>query len=236
LPELPFNKKMILDLYIIFYGTFDERTTKHISKYKRIGYSMQEKKLFAAISSSLVVSIMIFVIIGTATVMFASAQQQPTNATGTAEHTEGEAGGTTVRDSTAVLLAGQTIPGGSFIHLYDSTPDAIATGHVAAKIPCDENSNATLTILTGSAPNLQPAELELLPELSTPGGLCLYHADLASEQGGNLTTDIAIQNPGEDDVELPATSTVVIGVNKVFPGAAEEHESVGAATAGNSTQ
>jgi hypothetical protein len=198
---------------------------------------MQEKKLFATIFSVLLVSMMIFVTIGTATVMFASAQQQSTNATGTAaEHTEGEAGGTTVRDSTAVLLAGETIPGGSFIHLYDSTPDAIASGHVAAKIPCDDNSNATLTILTGSAPNLQPAELELLPELSTPGGLCLYHADLASEQGGNMTTDIAVQNPGEDDVELPATSTVVIGVNKVLPGTAEEHESEEAAIAGNSTQ
>ena len=186
---------------------------------------MQEKKLFAAIISAFVVSMMMFVTIGTTTtMMFASAQQQPTNATGTAEHTEGEAGGTEVRDSTAILLAGQTIPGGSFIHLYDSTPDAIATGHVAAKIPCNEDSNATLTILTGSAPNLQPTELELLPELSTPGDLCLYHADLASEQGGNMTTDIAIKNVGEEDVELPATSTVVIGVNKVLPGAAEEHE------------
>ena len=199
---------------------------------------MQEKKIFGTIFSVLVASMMIFVTIGTSTVMFASAQQESTNATGTAaEHTEGEAGGTTVRDSTAVLLAGETIPGGSFIHLYDSTPDAIATGHVAAKIPCNEASNATLTILTGSAPNLQPAELELLPELSTAGELCLYHADLVSEQGGNITTDIAIQNAGEEDVELPATSTVVIGVNKVLPGAAEEHhETEEAATAGNSTQ
>ena len=195
---------------------------------------MQEKKLSATIFS-LVISLMTFVTIGTSTVIFASAQQ-PTNTTGTsAEHTEGEASGITVRDSTAILLAGETIPSGSFIHLYDSTPDAIATGHVAAKIPCNENSNATLSILTGSAPNLQPTELELLPELSTPGELCLYHADLASEQGGNMTTDIAIQNPGEEDVELPATSTVVIGVNKVLPGAAEEHETA-AATAGNSIQ
>jgi hypothetical protein len=196
---------------------------------------MKEKKISATIFSVLIVSMMIFATIGTATVMFASAQQ-PNNATGSAQHTKGEAGATTVRDSATILLAGQTIPGGSFIHLYDSTPDAISTGHVAAKIPCNEASNATLTILTGSAPNLQPAELELLPELSTPGGLCLYHADLASEQGGNMTTDIAIQNPGEDDVELPATSTVVIGVNKVLPGAAEEHESEEAAIAGNSTQ
>ena len=73
---------------------------------------MQEKKLFATIFSALVVSMMVFVTIGTVTVMFASAQQQPTNATGTAE-----AGGTAVRDSTAILLAGETIPGGSFIHL-----------------------------------------------------------------------------------------------------------------------
>ena len=193
---------------------------------------MQENKLLATTISALVVTMMIFATIGTTTSMFAAAQQ-PTNATGTA------AGGNEVRDSTAILLAGQTIPGGSFIHLYDSTPDAIATGHVAAKIPCDENSNATLTILTGSAPNLQPVELEPVPELSTAGELCLYHADLASEQGGNMTTDIAIQNAGDEDVELPATSTVVIGVNKVLPGAAEEHQEAGGATtatAGNSTQ
>ena len=50
-----------------------------------------------------------------------------------------------------------------------------------------------------------------------------------------MTTDIAIQNPGEEDVELPATSTVVIGVNKVLPGAAVEHETA-AAAAGNSVQ
>src|ERR687898_1413340 len=198
---------------------------------------MQEKKLLTTIFPALVISLMTFVTIGTSTVIFASAQQ-PTNTTGTtAEHTEGEASGITVRDSTAILLAGETIPGGSFIHLYDSTPDAIATGHVAAKIPCNENSNATLSIPTGSAPNLQPTELELLLELSTPGELCLYHADLSSEQGGNMTTDIAIQNPGEEDVELPPTSTVVIGVNNVLPGAAEEHETEEAAkTAGNSIQ
>jgi len=197
---------------------------------------MQEKKLFATTFSSLVVSIMALVTIGTSTVILASAQQATNATTGTTEHAE-ESGGATVRDSTAMLLAGQTIPGGSFIHLYDSTPDAIATGHVAAKIPCAENSTATLQILTGSAPNLQPTELEILPELSTPGELCLYHADLASQQGGNMTTDIAIQNPGEGDVELPATSTVVIGINKILPGAAEEHHATEEiATAGNSTQ
>lgn len=198
---------------------------------------MQERKIFAAAFSMLVVSTLVFLILGTTTAMTVLAQQS-TNATGTAEpHEEtGEHGNaTTVRDSTTVLLSGETIPAGSFVHLYDSTPDAIATGHVAAKIPCNENSNATLTILTGQAPALQPAELELLPELSAPGELCLYHADLASEQGGNLTTDIAIQNPGEEDIELPPTSTVVIGVNKIMPGS-EEHQDEAVTTQANMTQ
>jgi hypothetical protein len=63
----------------------------------------------------------------------------------------------------------------------------------------------------------------------------LYHADLASEQGGNLTTDIAIQNPGEEDIDLPPTSTVVIGVNKIMPGS-EEHLEEAATTQANMTQ
>lgn len=91
-------------------------------------------------------------------------------------------------------------------------------GHVAAKIPCDEESDSALDILTGSAPEFQPAELELIQNLSTPGELCLYHVDLP-QQGVNVTTDIAIQNPGEEAVELPDTSTVVIGINEIMAGA-----------------
>jgi hypothetical protein len=110
-----------------------------------------------------------------------------------------EPGGTVVRDSSALLLS----------------------GHVAAKIPCDDESNSTLTLLTGSAPDFQPAELELVQNLSTPGELCLYHVDLPQE-GVNVTTDLAIQNPGEEDVEFPDTSTIVIGINEIMAGA-EEH-------------
>jgi hypothetical protein len=194
--------------------------------------SLMQNKIMFSVALLAIVASMSFMTIGSSTIV-ATAQQT----TSTMEHSEGQTNATIVRDSTAFLLSGEIIPAESFIHLYDSTPDAIALGHLAAKIPCDENSNSTLTILTGSAPDFQPAELELIQNLSTPGELCLYHADLASEQGGNMTTDIAIQNPSEEDVELPATSTVVIGVNNVLPGAAEEHETEEAvATAGNSTQ
>ena len=34
-------------------------------------------------------------------------------------------------DSVTVLMEGKTIPGRNFIHLYDSTPSSISSGHVA---------------------------------------------------------------------------------------------------------
>ena len=52
-----------------------------------------------------------------------------------------------VRDSVTELLDGQIIPGGDFIHLYDTTPYHILNGHVALKAPCEDDryySNSNL--------------------------------------------------------------------------------------------
>ena len=123
-----------------------------------------------------------------------------------------------VRDSITELLDGQIIPGGDFIHLYDTTPYHILNGHVALKAPCGEDSTTPIQILIGSAPNMTAAELENIAPLSTPGEQCLYHADLIP--GGNVTiiTDVALKNPTEDDVEFPPTATVVIGINEITKG------------------
>ena len=182
----------------------------------------------------------------------AIAQQTTTNATSPEVAPEGGAATTeehtdtfTVRDSVFALLADQTIPASGFIHLYDSTPYSIRNGHVAAKIPCDDESAPLLNILVGVAPNLTPAPLELVPPLSTAGELCLYHVDLPATEQANATsanatsanatttmiTDIAISNPGDEDVTLPPTSTVVIGVNEITKGA-HSHEEEGQAQAG----
>lgn len=135
---------------------------------------------------------------------------------------------TVVRDSQAFLLEFRRLPAHDYIHLYDTTPYMIMDGHVAAKIPCDDNSEPKVQVLVGQAPDLKPAELELISELSTPGQLCLYHADLKSEHGedvsaGSLITDIALFNPTDSPIRFPWTTTVVIGVNEIMPGA-EEHE------------
>lgn len=135
-----------------------------------------------------------------------------------------------VRDSETILLAGQVIPPKDYIHLYDSSPYKIVNGHLAVKIPCDESFQPQLNVLVGQAPKLQSISLLLIEELSKPGKLCIYHADL--EETALVThatpdvkigtiTDVALQNPGIRAIELPPTSSITIGVNEIQAGAEE---------------
>jgi hypothetical protein len=144
---------------------------------------------------------------------------QTSNASSTASPNNTQA--TVVRDSAVILLEGKTIPAYDYIHLYDTTPYMIKTGHVAAKLPCDASSTSSLKILIGQAPNLKPAALEFIKQLSTPGKMCLYHVDVASQPDGQagIITDIAIMNPTSTTITFPSTSTVVIGVDEIAPGA-----------------
>jgi hypothetical protein len=204
------------------------------TKFKNDVYDhslMLNKRFF--VSGTLIVVIISIVFMLNRVVDIAVAQETTNTTTNTttmeeepsniAEESSKQQLGTIVRDSSTILLSNETIPAAGFIQLYDSAPYAIVNGHIAAKIPCDDNSNSTLTVLTGSISELQPAELKLVQNLSTPGKLCMYHIDLPPE-GGFIITDIVIKNPGVDDIKLPATSTVVIGINKILR-LYEEYES-----------
>ncbi|MGD1838461.1 MAG: hypothetical protein ACPKPY_10445 [Nitrososphaeraceae archaeon] len=127
-----------------------------------------------------------------------------------------------VRDSVALLLEGKTLNAGSFIHIYDSTPFHIMNGHIAINVPCDDESVPQVDVMIGVAPNLTKSALESVSALSNPGDLCLYHVDLISTDEQAIT-DVAISNPGEDDIEFPETSTIVLGVNEIMPGTHTEH-------------
>jgi hypothetical protein len=140
-------------------------------------------------------------------------EEEPTNVTSTL-----------VRDSLFAYMDGRVLPANESIHLYDTTPYKIMNGHVAAKLPCNEQSQTRLQILIGQAPNMTSAELELVAELSRPGQICIYHVDLHSahedHQGsaqGRAITDIAIMNPNSTEIQFPVTSTVVIGINEIMP-------------------
>jgi hypothetical protein len=146
---------------------------------------------------------------------------------GTTQHTaeEGQqkehSGTSTVRDSVILLLQDRIIPGNDFIHLYDSTLYHIMNGHVALKVPCEDDSTSPIQVLIGSAPNMTAATLENIPTLSTPGEQCLYHVDLIPSGNVTTLTDIALQNNSAEDIGFLPTVTVVIGINEVKKG---EHE------------
>jgi hypothetical protein len=127
----------------------------------------------------------------------------------------------TVRDSVTILLQDNIIPAGDFIHLYDSTPYHIMDGHVAIKVPCEDDSTSSIQVLIGSAPNMTAATLENIAQLSTPGEQCLYHVDLIPSGNVTTLTDIALSNTAEEDIEFPPSATIVIGINEVQKG---EHE------------
>jgi hypothetical protein len=94
-------------------------------------------------------------------------------------------------------------------------------GHIALKVPCEDDSTTPIAVLIGSAPNMTAANLENLPTMSTPGEQCLYHVDLIPSGNVTTLTDIAISNTGEEDIDFPPSATVVIGINEVMKG---EHE------------
>lgn len=140
-----------------------------------------------------------------------------------------------VRDSQIILLEGKTLPSKDYIHLYDTTPYLIKLGHIAAKLPCDNNNKTSLNVLIGQAPALKPADLELVKELSKPGTMCIYHVDVESGAPGvNPITDIALQNPTDSEVKFGPTATVVIGVDEISP-VTQTGESMGNMSMGNST-
>lgn len=139
-----------------------------------------------------------------------------------------------IRDSQIILLQGKTLPAKDFIHLYDTTPYTIMVGHIAVKLPCDSKSETPYKVLIGQAPNLKAADFELVKELSKPGEICLYHVNVESHPGAEngTITDIALQNPTNNEVTFGPTASVVIGVDEISPGT---EETMGNMTMSNST-
>jgi hypothetical protein len=117
-------------------------------------------------------------------------------------------------DTETVLLDGYELPESSYIHLYDSTPYEIRSGHVAVKLPCESDGQSTSILSVGKAPILYPLNLDLVTSLSIPGEVCLYHGDIASNPVNSIT-DIAIQNNSTEDIEFPETSSITISVSEI---------------------
>lgn len=120
-----------------------------------------------------------------------------------------------------IPLKGQ-LEKGDYVLLMDLTPFATSIeghSHIAMKIPCSEDGNPKVTIVTGVAPNLNTLDIGnpinngtlngKYLDLSLEGSSCLYHGELP-----NGTTDIALANNSnktlsfDDDGYYSVTMTV----------------------------
>ncbi|MDE1870548.1 MAG: hypothetical protein KGH71_06285, partial [Candidatus Micrarchaeota archaeon] len=94
---------------------------------------------------------------------------------------------------------------------------------LAFKLPCALNGTSPFVLLLGSAPSFSALHLnqsEELTKISTGGQLCIYHFYVGKGYANPATlelTDVALLNPTNQSITLPATTTAVISLNKVIP-------------------
>ena len=123
-----------------------------------------------------------------------------TNQTGgTEEEYEEHEGKESLFISQHIPLTGQ-LENGDYIHLIDFTPfNTTAEGHIAIKVPCDNDGKPLVTIISGVAPNFTTLDVGNAInngtldgrniDLSVEGTTCLYHGEIP-----NGITDIALVN------------------------------------------
>jgi len=114
-------------------------------------------------------------------------------------------------------------------------------GHVSTKLPCSANSTTPLKIYVAKisdvqTPQVKSVPLQIVNQLSKPGYMCIYHADISSttipskdtkvnnthatisQAKDNLTnTSIELFNPTTSQITLPDTSSAAIGMNQTIP-------------------
>jgi hypothetical protein len=132
-------------------------------------------------------------------------------------------GTTRVSDIQVILLSHQILASKDFIHIYSSNPYQITKANVIAKLPCDANLESQVNLLMGNLTSLAPVKLAIVKELSRPGYMCMYSAEIPSYEristphGSSPITDIVLINHTTSKIILINTSTIVIGVNEIMP-------------------
>lgn len=136
---------------------------------------------------------------------------------------------TRVLDETTLLLGYQRVRPGQFLHLYDTTPYPITSGHIAVHIDCDDEGIGELAVGVGSAPDFEIIELSManmIHESSEHGNICLYHLDLPPEHD-MIVTDVILINTSDEWVRLAPEAGVTVTIHSLGEAIAEEHNSTG---------
>ena len=117
-------------------------------------------------------------------------------------------------EGVTIPLSDRSIPEDSYIPIYDSRPYKILDGHIAAKLPCNDESSSDVQIVAGNLTMMIPVELEIVPELSFAESMCLYQADVVPVEG-NAIYDLILQNNSTDDIDFPSTSSIIVNIAKL---------------------
>lgn len=172
-------------------------------------------------------------------VLLSSAIDQIRNSTGIKNESGSSRNNTpVVWDYDTVLLSRQVIPPNDFIPIFDTLPDDM-DGYISTKLPCSANSTTPLKIYAikiSTTPEVKSVPLQIVNQLSKPGYMCVYHADIPSTtisskdtkvnnthatisraKDNLINTSIELFNPTTSQITLPDTSSAAIGINQTIP-------------------
>lgn len=124
--------------------------------------------------------------------------------------------------TSTVLLEKLSLASGDFIILADLTPIPIEAAHVSMNVPCRVTGNnitpsSDIKVIAGVAPDLKPATLEYIAELSRPEShKCTYHVQLPQVVDQQIT-DIAIMNTGNQTMQFSSGNFATISISTGGP-------------------
>jgi hypothetical protein len=112
-----------------------------------------------------------------------------------------------------VPLEGLSLTEAQYLLLSDTTPVRVGAAHIAINVPCDDNGVSNIAVVAGVAPDVNPVELELVPELTFSLGNCLFHGDIPNNS--DEVTDIAIVNAGEEQITFNSGNFATLSISEV---------------------
>jgi len=127
--------------------------------------------------------------------------------------------------TSTVPLENLSLASGDFIILADLTPIPIEAAHVSMNVPCRVAGNSTnnmtpssdIKVIAGVAPDLKPATLEYIAELSRPeSNKCTYHVQLPQVADQQIT-DIAIMNTSNQTIKFSSGNFATISISTGGP-------------------
>jgi hypothetical protein len=119
-----------------------------------------------------------------------------------------------------ILPYPMSIQSKDYIPLYSSMPSKISNGTILTKLPCNNNGKPILQIVGSSSDNnIFPLNLVLIPTLSKAGSMCMYKSvfpdDLSNSLYSHTLTNIYLYNTLDTPIEVPATTSIFIGIHKL---------------------